>query len=494
MKKVVLNYGSQAWVALMGLVFVPLYIRYLGSEAYGLIGFFTAASILLHTISMGIVPTLTREMARIGHDNVENTNILDLKVTFEVLALAAALVIFLAFYILTDFIALEWLKPKTIGKNTVVLAIQLMGIIISMRLIEAIYRSCLIGMGEISSFAIVSSGMATVRGVGAIIVLAFFDGDLNAFFGWNLVTTVVTVAILRTLVDKKLDKLAVKAKFRLSSLSAIRNFAVGMMLVSVTGSFLSQVDRFLLSGLMPLDSYGGFVIAANLAAIIFMAVSPLSQAIFPDLSAAFFKNDTIEFSRLFLWSVKLVTILASTIAFSLALNPSEVLSIWTGSAELALSLRTVFVILCFASVFSSITWIPQQAQFALGETMRTVKLNASSFLILLGILPFAFRYFGLIGCVLSVLVISFFYAAAYLYMSRKYLVNIGLGEFLMQGVVIPMFFTLLCTFFFKTAFLVVDLPIIIELVISGFCSVLVLLMFFNYLNVSDFKNTLTHGK
>lgn len=34
------NYASQLYTTLIGIVLVPLYLRYMGSEAYGLIGFF----------------------------------------------------------------------------------------------------------------------------------------------------------------------------------------------------------------------------------------------------------------------------------------------------------------------------------------------------------------------------------------------------------------------------------------------------------------------
>ena len=34
------NYASQLYTTLIGIVLVPLYLRYMGSEAYGLVGFF----------------------------------------------------------------------------------------------------------------------------------------------------------------------------------------------------------------------------------------------------------------------------------------------------------------------------------------------------------------------------------------------------------------------------------------------------------------------
>jgi O-antigen/teichoic acid export membrane protein len=39
-RNLIANYLGQGWTALVGLAFIPLYIKYLGIEAYGLIGLF----------------------------------------------------------------------------------------------------------------------------------------------------------------------------------------------------------------------------------------------------------------------------------------------------------------------------------------------------------------------------------------------------------------------------------------------------------------------
>lgn len=40
-QNIVASYFSQAYVTLIGIVILPLYIKFMGAEAYGLIGFFT---------------------------------------------------------------------------------------------------------------------------------------------------------------------------------------------------------------------------------------------------------------------------------------------------------------------------------------------------------------------------------------------------------------------------------------------------------------------
>ena len=49
----------------MGFVFVPVYISYLGIEAYGLIGLFATLQAWLSLLDLGLSPTLNREMARL---------------------------------------------------------------------------------------------------------------------------------------------------------------------------------------------------------------------------------------------------------------------------------------------------------------------------------------------------------------------------------------------------------------------------------------------
>ena len=63
-RNLVANYAGQAWSAVMGLAFIPVYIHYLGVEAYGLIGLFAVLQAWLALLDMGLTPTLAREMGR----------------------------------------------------------------------------------------------------------------------------------------------------------------------------------------------------------------------------------------------------------------------------------------------------------------------------------------------------------------------------------------------------------------------------------------------
>ena len=49
---------------LLQMACVPLYIRFLGVEAYGLIGFYLMLQAILQVLDLGLSPTMNREMAR----------------------------------------------------------------------------------------------------------------------------------------------------------------------------------------------------------------------------------------------------------------------------------------------------------------------------------------------------------------------------------------------------------------------------------------------
>ena len=62
----------------MGVVFVPVYIHYLGIESYGLIGLFALLQAWLTLLDMGMTPTLSREMARFTGGSSDGQSLRDL--------------------------------------------------------------------------------------------------------------------------------------------------------------------------------------------------------------------------------------------------------------------------------------------------------------------------------------------------------------------------------------------------------------------------------
>ena len=91
------NYAGHMWIALIGLVFLPLYTRILGMEAFGLVGLMLSLQAVLQLFDFGIGGTVNRELSRRAHDDTLADGTRDLVRTAEasiwlLAALAAVLV------------------------------------------------------------------------------------------------------------------------------------------------------------------------------------------------------------------------------------------------------------------------------------------------------------------------------------------------------------------------------------------------------------------
>ena len=63
-RNILANSLSQIYVMAIGVVMAPVYLSFMGKEAFGLIGFFTMMTAWFQLLDMGLTPTLARETAR----------------------------------------------------------------------------------------------------------------------------------------------------------------------------------------------------------------------------------------------------------------------------------------------------------------------------------------------------------------------------------------------------------------------------------------------
>ena len=65
-KNITANFLGSTWQALIGLIFVPFYIKFMGIESWGLVGFFITLQAIFGLLDMGLTSTLNRELARLS--------------------------------------------------------------------------------------------------------------------------------------------------------------------------------------------------------------------------------------------------------------------------------------------------------------------------------------------------------------------------------------------------------------------------------------------
>ena len=109
-KNVLANYASQFYVTIVGIVMVPLYISYMGAEAYGLVGFFALIQGWFQLLDMGLTPTISRETARFRGGVTDALTLRQLFRALEFIFVGIAALGATAMMAGSGFIAGSWLR------------------------------------------------------------------------------------------------------------------------------------------------------------------------------------------------------------------------------------------------------------------------------------------------------------------------------------------------------------------------------------------------
>jgi O-antigen/teichoic acid export membrane protein len=374
-KNVLANYLGNGWTTLMNLAFIPLYIKYLGMEAYGLIGIYAILQASLAIVDGGMSATLGREMARFLSGAHTKESIRDLLRSIEITGIAMASLYFLLIWGCSDWMATYWLKVGKIPIPTVSQAFTIMGIITSLRLIEGLYRGAITGLQKLVVFNACNVVMATMRGVGAVVVLEFYSPTIEAYFAWQAVISILTLGTFITIVYKRLPVPERPARFSKFELLKTLPFATGMLATTSLALLLTHLDKFILSKVLPLEEFGRYSLTATVASTLLLLTYPIINAYLPKLTEIFSSKDISPAKKIFHRGAQLVTIVSGTSACLIFSFGDSLLGIWTGNAALGQSVGYLLKILTIGTMMNSFTNMPFLLPIACGNSKLNAKVN-----------------------------------------------------------------------------------------------------------------------
>jgi O-antigen/teichoic acid export membrane protein len=393
-KNILVNYLGNAWTALMGFIFIPIYISYLGIESYGLIGLFIILQGLLSLLDMGLSPTLNREMARFRAGVHTPESIGNLLRSVEIVYLLVAVFIFSLIFSGSSFIASDWLKIQNLEMNMVIQALKLMGLILAIRWIGIIYRSAITGLQEHVWLTTCMVFFATIRGIGAIVVLEFISPTIQAFFIFQaaVVLTEVIVLVLKT--KLLLPKPKEPVHFSVESLKHVWKFAGGMMLITFLATLLTQVDKVLLSTLLPLAEFGYFSIAVTIAGILSLLIAPIDRVAFPHFTQLISARNKKEYISQYHKFSQLMTIMIVPATLILSFFSKEVVFLWSHNEVLTNSVAPIMSIWVIGTALNGIMHMPYVAQLSYGWSRLTIVVNAFSIIVIIPLLFYLVPLYG----------------------------------------------------------------------------------------------------
>ena len=416
------NYAGRIWEAAMSVAFVPLYIRYLGAEAYGVIGIVALIQAFMLILDFGLTPTLTRETARFEAGERDPLHVKDLVRSGESIMLAVAALIIAAIAIAGSFISSEWMRPEALSEATISNALVVAGALIATRLFESIYRGALYGLERQLLANAIAAVFATLRGAGAVVVIAAFDGGLQGFFAWQLAISVLAVLAMRISVAFSLPPTDRGGRFSLSSLSTVWQFAAGMVMISVLSLAATQADKIVLSRMIPLKEFGYYVFAANVALVVELVFAPAMTAVYPRIVGHIARKEEAKLRAGFHRMARIVAALTAPIAALLVIFGESLIRVWSGDPVLASNVGPLLSIIAIGTFLHAQCGLPYYVQLGYGWTSLSVWTNTAALLITIPSLLFLVPRFGAFaGAWTWVAVASIYFFVALQVMFARYL-------------------------------------------------------------------------
>lgn len=400
LRNIVANAAGRGWSMLMNFAFVPLYIRLLGIEAYGVIAFFATLSALFAFLDLGLSSTLNREIARrTGSGDVAGSSqdvVRTLEIIYWGIGLAVSAIIILA----APLIAVRWLDTRTVSAETLTNAIRLMGVVIALHWPSGLYSGGLAGLQKQVTANTLDILFSTARGAGAVLVLFAVSTTIQGFFVWQAIMSGVTVLTLRTVLMRRLGPAPHPVRFNRGVLADTWRFAGGMTGLSLLSILLMYGDKVVLSAILPLSVYAQYMLANTLAAASSMLAFAVFHALYPRLTQLVAARDRAGVANAYHLGTQIIGFAVIPPALIVLLFSHEILLFWTWNGAIADTAAPIASLLVVGTMLNSVMMVPYALQLANGSTRLNLIANIVSVVVLLPATWWLARRYGPIGAAL----------------------------------------------------------------------------------------------
>lgn len=395
---IIANFLGKVWPSLLGLILVPVYLQYMGIEAYGLIGFFVALQGLIGFLDFGLSTASNREVARLQNLPNEGSGIHDLVRTFEVVYWGVALLIFSVFITASGWLAEKWIVSETIPTDVIRSAAVIFGVTLALRWPVALYSGVLRGLERQVLLNLLTGVVTTLRNVGAAILVAFVSNSILAFLLWQLGAALIEVLVMVIVTWKILPaRPNRKAEFHFEFIRKVGRFGLALTIISILASVFKQFDRIAITRLLSLEAVGYYVAAYTVYELLSYFVSPVVDAAFPRFSALLSQGDTEALAKMYHQTAQIVSFLIAPATVFVALFAYDILFFWTRSLEVAQQAHLTLSVLALAYTFNAMMHIPIMLQYAAGDTSIAMGVNVVGSTLLLPLMYMVVNQYGIAG-------------------------------------------------------------------------------------------------
>ncbi len=348
------NFSGRMWTAALGALLIPVYVSLLGIEAYALVGISATLTTIFGLLDLGMSAAFSREISRLEafHDREQDER--DLLATFDLIYASLAAVIGLAIALLAPVIATKWVTQHSLDPKTIVVALRLIGVSVAFQLPTSFYFGGLIALERQVLYNIITVTSATVRGIGAIAILLVAGATVEHFFAWQVFVSIATAIAVGFTTHRLIDRRRGRGRFRFALVRSVGGYAAGWFTTTASTSLASQIDKVVLTRVLPLAQFGYYTLASAVATLLWNVVVPVTAAAMPRFNRTIAAGDEERLRHEYFSANELLALILVPISAIVMIFPRHVLMLWTRDPVMTAASERLIVIFAAGMTISGL--------------------------------------------------------------------------------------------------------------------------------------------
>jgi O-antigen/teichoic acid export membrane protein len=393
---IVANVIGRFYAAIAGVLFVPVYLHFLGVESYGLFALLNSYMAIAGLLDLGFSGALMRELAKLSAVSPEKMR--DLVWTISLPYCGITLLAGLAI-----FIGSPWIASVAIGKGSsladpvIVRAVGLAGFGLTLQLPVYLYTGGLAGLERQDVANTINVASTTLRHGVAVTLLWGVSNSVVTLMAWQAAIAALTAIALFCALWVQMPSHDRRPRFRLGLLRETWKFAAGLGGSAIFGTIMTQSDKVIIGALLPLTEVGHYMVASVVATNILLVAQPVVAAAVPRFSQLVAMKDWMTTQAIFEKLSQLVALMVIPISTTVAVFPQQTLMLWTGNSAIAENAEPLLRYLAIGIGFGAFGCIPYGLMMATGRTWTLFIFSVTACAITLPLVYLATTQFGSAG-------------------------------------------------------------------------------------------------
>jgi O-antigen/teichoic acid export membrane protein len=158
-------------------------------------------------------------------------------------------------------------------------------------------------------------------------------------------------------------------------LKRIWRFSAGVSGIALSALVLMQMDKVLLSRILPLEDFGRYMLASLIASGLYVILSPVFNAIYPRMSGLVSSGNTSELVELYRSGTRLLVGFIFPVAITGIVFSRDFVALWTRDPRTASTVAPIFSLFLLGTMLNGAMHFPYALQLAYGATGLPLKIN-----------------------------------------------------------------------------------------------------------------------